>query len=306
MAIIDTLPTPPTRTDPTNFDTRADAFLTALVTFSTQANNAAGTIDTQYNSVLSNTGIASSSATIAQASANFKGAWSSLTGAVSRPASVSHNNKFWALLPASLANITLSQPGVTADWIEITVGISYYDYNSRATLRTITGNLLIVENLGLFRYTAGSTEIDDDETCFTTTGGAWILISPSTDFVFALIDSLGHNIVEAVNDKLKDVPKVTTFDWINSTGGAINAESTLTIVVRHDDAKVGCQILVEPYMSGLIGNYIADRARVVCHGYCQTDGEIIITIRNTTSSVVGTIVILETKTFYKITIFKKG
>lgn len=306
MAIIDTLPTPPTRTNPTNFDTNADAFLTALVTFSTQANNAATTIDAQYNSVLSNSTIASDSATISQASANFKGAWSSLTGAVSRPASVSHNNKFWALLPASLANITLSQPGVSADWIEITVGIKYYDYASRNSLRTLTGNLVIVEDLGLFRYTSGSTEIDDDETCFTTTGGAWILISPSTDFIFALIDSLGHNIVEAVNAKLKDVPKVVTFDWINSTGGSIAAESTLNIAVRHDDAKVGCQILVEPYMGGYTGTYTADKARVICHGYCQTDGEIGIMIRNTTSSAVGTAVILETNTFYKITIFKKG
>ncbi len=47
--------------------------------------------------------------------ANFKGNWSALTGALNKPASVFHNGAFWALLN-NLANVTTSQPGVTADW----------------------------------------------------------------------------------------------------------------------------------------------------------------------------------------------
>jgi len=47
--------------------------------------------------------------------ANFKGAWSALTGALNKPASVFHNGAFWALLN-NLADVTTSQPGVTADW----------------------------------------------------------------------------------------------------------------------------------------------------------------------------------------------
>jgi len=47
--------------------------------------------------------------------ANFKGNWSALTGAMAKPASVFHNGAFWALLN-NLADVTASQPGVSADW----------------------------------------------------------------------------------------------------------------------------------------------------------------------------------------------
>ena len=46
---------------------------------------------------------------------NFKGAWASQTGALSKPASVQHNGAFWALLN-NVVNVAASQPGVTADW----------------------------------------------------------------------------------------------------------------------------------------------------------------------------------------------
>lgn len=65
---------------------------------------------------------AAASATAASASevntaalANFKGAWSTLTGAIAKPASVFHNGAFWTLLN-NLANVTTSTPGVSADW----------------------------------------------------------------------------------------------------------------------------------------------------------------------------------------------
>lgn len=54
----------------------------------------------------------------AAASANFKGLWSALTGALNKPASVDHNGAFWGLLN-NLADVTTSQPGVSADWVVI-------------------------------------------------------------------------------------------------------------------------------------------------------------------------------------------
>ena len=62
----------------------------------------------------SKTAAAASEANVA-ALANFKGAWSALTGALNKPASVFHNGAFWTLLN-NLADVTTSQPGVTADW----------------------------------------------------------------------------------------------------------------------------------------------------------------------------------------------
>lgn len=61
---------------------------------------------------------AEDAAQAASAAANFKGAWSSLTGALNKPAAVSHAGTVWALLN-NLANVTTSTPGVSADWFDI-------------------------------------------------------------------------------------------------------------------------------------------------------------------------------------------
>lgn len=62
--------------------------------------------------------IALAAATVAKVSANYKGNWSSLSGSLSIPASVSHSNKFWMLLE-SVGNVASYEPGVSSKWVEI-------------------------------------------------------------------------------------------------------------------------------------------------------------------------------------------
>lgn len=119
---ITALPTPPSRQDPANFSDRADAFLGALPTFATEANALASDVNADEIAAAASASSASASASSAAASAanisalaNFKGDWSSQTGAMNKPASVFHNGAYWALLN-NLANVTTSQPGVSADW----------------------------------------------------------------------------------------------------------------------------------------------------------------------------------------------
>lgn len=59
-------------------------------------------------------------------------------------------------------------------------------YEDRAQLRTLTSGSAIVRGLGLFTWEADSTELDDDETCFATAGGAWVLTAAGPDAVRAL------------------------------------------------------------------------------------------------------------------------
>jgi hypothetical protein len=61
---------------------------------------------------------AAASANTAIGAANFKGAWSGLTGALEVPASVSHAGKVWLLL-ADLANVATATPGVSGSWQQI-------------------------------------------------------------------------------------------------------------------------------------------------------------------------------------------
>ena len=59
--------------------------------------------------------VAISSAATAQSSANFKGDWSDQTGAAAIPYSVYHEGNYWQLV-SNLADVTASEPGVTAAW----------------------------------------------------------------------------------------------------------------------------------------------------------------------------------------------
>lgn len=116
------LPVPPNSGDPANFDTRADAFLSSLSGFQTQTNQLAqdtytNALDAQQSAINSNAfaQAAAQSAAAASAVSNFKGTWASLSGALNKPATVLHNNKYWFLLN-DLTNVAASEPGVSADW----------------------------------------------------------------------------------------------------------------------------------------------------------------------------------------------
>ena len=120
------LPTPPQPGDtPAEFNTNAFAWVDAIDTFTTEANALATAVDADATAAAASAVSAASSATdatnastAALAAANFKGNWSDLTGALNKPASVYHNSVVWMLLN-NLANVTTSQPGVSADWTAI-------------------------------------------------------------------------------------------------------------------------------------------------------------------------------------------
>lgn len=126
---ITTLPDAPQRQDaPAVFVAKADAWVAALGDFTGEANaqadyndNNAIAADASATAAASSAAEAANSALVSAAAANFQGAWSSLTGAANKPFSVSHNGSNWQLLN-DLADITTSEPGVTADWEKIFFG----------------------------------------------------------------------------------------------------------------------------------------------------------------------------------------
>lgn len=120
------LPTPPSREDPNNFAERADALLAALVTFVTECNATAATVDAQSTSATASAATATSKAgdaaaarDIAMAAVAYKGAWSSLSGALAIPASAYHSGNIY-MLTESVANVALETPGVSSKWLNVT------------------------------------------------------------------------------------------------------------------------------------------------------------------------------------------
>lgn len=65
---------------------------------------------------------AQTAASVALGASNFKGLWSSLSGALNKPACVKHNGRFW-LLVNNLANVAASTPSdANADWVSLDAG----------------------------------------------------------------------------------------------------------------------------------------------------------------------------------------
>lgn len=131
VPIITPLPVPPVRGDaPADFAAKADAFVAALVPFVGQVNSSAAFVDGRASAADISAAASAGSATTAdqsridaqlardtaQAVANFKGAWSSLSGPLNIPATVLHKDQIWLLLQ-SLASVSASEPGITADWL---------------------------------------------------------------------------------------------------------------------------------------------------------------------------------------------
>lgn len=122
------LPTPPSREDPNNFAERADALLAALVTFVTECNATAASIDADEISAAASAvtatakaGDAAAARDIVMAVVAYKGPWSSLTGSLAIPASAYHSGSIW-MLTQDVANVSAEVPGVSTKWLNVTPG----------------------------------------------------------------------------------------------------------------------------------------------------------------------------------------
>lgn len=130
---------------------------------------------------------AADSAAAAQAVANFVGRWDELSGPLPNGSTAYHAGKFWVSLEA-VANVALSEPGVSSAWAKASSGIDRIAYDSRGGLRAragADGDLVLIDGLGLFSLSAGSDEPDDDESCFATAAGRWLLQAAHWDVIDA-------------------------------------------------------------------------------------------------------------------------
>lgn len=113
------LPPAPSTSNPSTFNTLANNFVAAQVTMQPEVNAANDWVEKTAGEVYDNAVEAKASADNALSAAsdtNFYGNWSSLTGALNKPATVFHNDLFW-LLNVNLADVTASEPTlVNTDW----------------------------------------------------------------------------------------------------------------------------------------------------------------------------------------------
>lgn len=127
-------PAPNSATDtPSQFDTKANNFVSAQVSYVPEANSLSSWIESTATQVYGNALEAFNSASdaaaseanaadfadLAKNSSNFLGSWSSLTGLVDKGSVVEYENGRWQAV-VDIADVTLSEPSLSnSDWLLI-------------------------------------------------------------------------------------------------------------------------------------------------------------------------------------------
>ena len=180
-------PTPPTRVDTLNFRERADAFLSQFNQFVEEANANTNYLTAVASAVVENMNTTIANATAAQGFANavkwVSGTTYTQGSAVYSPANYQTYRRITN--GAGTTDPSLDE----TNWVNIQVPIPTIAYDSRATVRGLApydGQVLFIESIGLMRFFVSSSEIDDDETCFATSTGNWILECPHWDLIDAM------------------------------------------------------------------------------------------------------------------------
>lgn len=129
--------------------------------------------------------------------------------------------------------------------------LAFYNWEDRRNLRQYTaphGTFVMVDGLGLFSFYIGSTEPDDDESCFVTGGGAWLLECPHWDVVedWQLPDSeylLSQNASLYVNGAPRWTGRII-YGTANNTITSITAATQTSFTATVNGAAVSDNVII--------------------------------------------------------------
>lgn len=141
-----------------------------------------------------------------------------------------------------------------------------YGYDDRGGIRSVAaanGDAAVISGLGLFVYQLGAVEIDDDETCFLTPSGAWLLHAPSWDFVAVMLS-------DALSAQRRSIS-------VACPVLSVSANSVATFKVFVPFAAIGDAVIVSAPSS------IPTTGVVQATGYVSAHGEVTVVLSNPTA-----------------------
>lgn len=237
---------------------------------------------------------AEAAAATALGAAAYAGVWSELSGPLTTPASVYHAGKYWGLLH-DIADVAAHEPGVSPEWGRASTSIDYVAYDDRGSLRDETpsdGDLALVEGLGLFRHHADSDEPDDDESCFATSTGRWLLECPHWDVVtnWQLPDDMVRD--ESGEDAAAGIAAVdgrwpgrilfgTALCAITNVAATASAAFTGTV----SGAEVGDHVMITP--PAMLGDTDANSGRLAYHAYVSAADTVTVRLANPSAATAN-------------------
>ncbi len=307
-----TAPTPisalPTAPDPSSnsstFDAAAYAWTIALPAF-VSSTNALG--DTTYNNAVEAAASAVTATTGAGTATTQAGIATLAAGtATTQAASVAALDKRY--LGSKATAPTLDNQGDA-----LAAGAVYYD-TALSKVRTWTGSAwvegisavaggadlrsmspaagdaAVVDGLGLFAWESGSTEPDDDESCFATATGRWLLEAAHWD----LVDSWQAPELQALTDDDEDEPLrfATSFDSKIMTGSAtcaitsVASSTSTSFTGTVTGAAIGDRVIATP--PAQLGAAGADTGRLSYHAWVSTTNTVTVMLCNASAATATT------------------
>lgn len=168
-------------------------------------------------------------------------------------------NASWAAIPDPTPSQTgqagkfLTTNGTTTSWGSV-AAVATYTYDNRANIRAVDGPAgahASIEGLGIFAFVAGDTSIDDDETCFATASGRWLLYAVSWDYVDALTQAenslYGGYQVDFSGASIGSASTVTYTFYVP---GVVNGDTVVLNSLYRSWASAGLSFTIEPFASG--------------------------------------------------------
>ena len=135
---------------------------------------------------------AATASAAAIAAANYKGEWSTLSGALAIPASVFHSSKVW-MLTESVADVTAQVPGVSAKWISLTASAPSLTRSAR-TSNTIIGT---ADKGALIDITSGTFSQTFD--AVATLGDGWWCYLRNSGTGDITLDPSGAELIDGLS-----------------------------------------------------------------------------------------------------------
>lgn len=178
------------------------------------------------------------------------------------------------------------------------------EYDDRAQLRTTTGHLALVEGLGLFQHVAGSTEPDDDESCFATPSGRWLLQAAHWD----LVDAWQAPDAAERDEWDEDEPLrfASSFASKVLTGTAtcaitsVATEASTSFTGTVTGAAVGDRVIATP--PAQLGATAAETGRLSYHAWVSAANTVTVMLTNASAAAANTNTAIQTA--WPITVIK--
>lgn len=300
------LPDAPARNDPATFADKGDALMAALPGFVTEANDLESNVlaaasDAEASAIAAaaseTASVSAVNVTVWIASASYSAgvvkyspttfqsfrAKTTHSGVATDPNSDATNWVQLSTVPSMTghAGKVMTTNGTIASWGN---PIAVVEYASRATIRALTpveAATIIVKDLGLFIWNAGTFELDDDETCFATATGRWILHATAPEYVYAswLPEFSNLSSIVTANEAKK---LYGSFNMsLTSLAALTSSEFTTTIT----GAAIGNHVIVTP--GNVFGTASADRAILSFIARVSAENTVTISIRNAHASVAA-------------------